>query len=100
MKYDRPRRNKSINDFIFFFGSVFLIISIFIAFLTMKNDCIFLRNETYHMNNIRNNHTNRVKVISGKVKNLTRQDRIEQVAYEIFELHFPDPESLIVYVRN
>ena len=52
------------------------------------------------MNNILSNHTNRVKVVSGKVKNLARQDRIEQVAYEKFELHFPEPESLIVYIED
>ena len=80
--------------------SVFLIISIFIAFVTLKNDCIFLRNEIYHLNNIRTNQTNRVQIVSAKVKNLTRQDRIEQVAYDKFELYFPDPESLIVYLGD
>ena len=78
--------------------SVVLTISFFISFLTMKNDCIFLRNEIYHMDNILINHTNRVKVLSGKVKNLTRQDRIEQVAYDKFKFYVPAPESLIVYV--
>ena len=66
----------------------------------MKNDCIFLQNEIYHMNNIRTNHTNRVKVLSSKVKNLTRQDRIEQVATEKFNFHIPSPESLIVYIED
>ena len=66
----------------------------------MKNDCIFLRNEIYHMDNIRTNHTNRVKVLSGKVKNLVRRDRIEQVAYDKFGFYVPSPESLIVYVEN
>ena len=100
MKSDRLRRNKSINDFLFFFGSVLLTISFFISFLTLKNDCIFLRNEIYHMDSIRTNHTNRVKVLSGKVKNLARQDRIEQVAYDKFQFHVPAPESLIVYIDN
>ena len=66
----------------------------------MKNDCIFLRDEIYHMDNIRINHTNRVKVLSGKVKNLTRQDRIEQVAYDKFKFFVPAPESLIVYLGD
>ena len=100
MKSDRLRRNKSFKDFIFFFGSVFLTISFFISYLTMKNDSIFLRNEIYHMDNIRTNHTNRVSVLSGKVKNLSRQDRIEQVAYDKFNFHVPAPESLIVYVGD
>ena len=98
MKSSIPRRNKSLSDFLFFFGSVLIIISFFISFLTLKNDCIFLRNEIYHMDNIRTNHANRVKVLSGKVKNLARQDRIEKVAYDKFKLHVPAPESLIVYM--
>jgi len=52
------------------------------------------------MGTIRTNHTNRVTVLSGKVKNLSRQDRIEQVAYDKFKFHIPDPESLIVYIEN
>ena len=100
MKSSRLRRNKSFSDFFFFFGSVFLTISFFISFLTMKNDCIFLRNEIYHMDNIRTNHTNRVKVLSGKVKNLARQDRIEKVANDKFGFYVPSPESLIVYVED
>ena len=66
----------------------------------MKNDCIFLRNEIYHIDNIRTNHTNRVKVLSGKVKNLARQDRIEQVANDVFGFYVPSPESLIVYIED
>jgi cell division protein FtsL len=41
-----------------------------------------------------------VKVLAGNVKNLSRQDRIEQLAYENFKLHVPAPESLIVYVGD
>ena len=100
MNPGRLRRNKSLNDFLFFFGSVLIIISFFISFLTLKNDCIFLRNEIYHMDNIRTNHANRVKVLSGKVKNLARQDRIEQVANDKFGFYVPDPESLIVYIGD
>ena len=66
----------------------------------MKNDCIFLRNEIYHIDNIRTNHTNRVKVLSGKVKNLARQDRVEQVAKDKFGFYVPSPESLIVYLED
>ena len=100
MRSNRLRRNKSFNDFLFFFGSVLLTISFFISFLTIKNDCIFLRNEIYHMDNILINHKNKVTVLSGKVKNLARQDRIEQVAYDKFKFHVPTPESLIVYLED
>ena len=100
MKSNRLRRNKSFSDFLFFFGSVLLIISFFISFLSMKNDCIFLRNEIYHMDNIRTQHANRVAVLTGKVKNLSLQDRIEHVAYEKFKFHVPTPESLIVFLGD
>ena len=36
--------------------------------------------------------------MAGEVKNLSRQDRIEKLAYENFQLYVPAPESLIVYV--
>ena len=68
--------------------------------MTLKNDCIFIRNEIYHMDNIRKKHANKVTILSGKVKNLSRQDRIEKVAYDKFKFHIPDPESLIVYIEN
>jgi len=68
--------------------------------VTLKNECIFLRNEIYHLENIHSRHLNRVKVLSGNVKNLSRQDRIEQMAYENFQLYIPTPESLIVYIEE
>ena len=98
MKAGSPSKNKSIADFLFFFGFVTLSIAIFISMVTLKNECIFLRNEIYHLENIRTNHVNRVKVLSGDVKNLSRQDRIEQIAFEKFQLYIPTPESLIVYL--
>ena len=52
------------------------------------------------MDNIRTNHTNRVTVIAGKVKTLSLHDRIEQVANDKFGFHLPDPESLIVYIKD
>ncbi len=93
-----PKKNKSISDFLFFFGFVTLSAVVFISMVTLKNECIFLRNEIYHLNNIHSTHLNRVKILSGNVKNLSRQDRIEQIAFENFQLHSPSPESLIVYM--
>ena len=98
MRSGSPNKNKSIADFLFFSGLVVLSIVILIVMVTLKNECIFLRNEIYHLENIRTNHVNRVKVLSGDVKNLSRQDRIEQIAFEKFQLFIPTPESLIVYL--
>ena len=98
MRSGSPNKNKSISDFLFFSGLVVLSIVILIVMVTLKNECIFLRNEIYHLENIRTTHLNRVKVLSGDVKNLSRQDRIEQIAFEKFQLYIPTPESLIVYL--
>jgi hypothetical protein len=68
--------------------------------VTLKNECIFLRNEVYHLENIKTSHLNRVKILAGNVINMSRQDRIEQLAYENFQLHVPAPESLIIYIGD
>ena len=98
MRSGNPKKNKSVADFLFFSGFVVLSVVLLIVMVTLKNECIFLRNEIYHLENIRTSHLNRVKVLAGEVKNLSRQDRIEKLAYENFQLHVPAPESLIVYV--
>ena len=98
MKSGSPKKNKPVADFLFFSGLVVLSVVLLIVMVTLKNECIFLRNEIYHLENIRTTHLNRVKVLSGDVKNLSRQDRIEQIAFEKFQLYIPTPESLIVYL--
>ena len=98
MKQVRLNKNKSITDFLFFFGLVTLTTSILIFIVTLQNECIFLRNEIYHLNAIHVNHLSRVKVLAGNVNNLSRQDRIEEIALDRFNLHIPTPESLTVYI--
>ena len=98
MRSGSPNKNKSIADFLFFSGLVVLSIVILIVMVTLKNECIVLRSEIYHLENIRTTHLNRVKVLAGNVKNLSRQDRIEKLAYDNFQLYVPAPESLIVYM--
>ena len=92
MRSGSPNKNKSIADFLFFSGLVILSVVLLIIMVTLKNECIFLRNEIYHLDNIRTTHLNRVKVLAGDVKNLSRQDRIEKLAYENFQLYVPAPE--------
>ena len=98
MTSGRKRKGKSINDLFFFFTSVALIVSLFICFLSMKNDCNFIENEIHHLESIKENHASKLKILSSKVKKLSRQDRIEKIAEEKFDLHIPSPESLIVYM--
>ena len=84
----------------FFSGLVVLSVVLLIFMVTLKNECIFLRNEIYHHETIKTTHLARVKVLAGEVKNLSRQDRIEKLAHEYFQLYVPAPESLIVYVGD
>ena len=100
MSLGRLRRKRAFNDTLFFFVSVALIVSLFICFLSMKNDCIFIKNEINHLKNIRQSHASKVKVLSSKVKKMTRQDRIEELANKKFNFYIPNPESLIVYLDN
>ena len=100
MRSGSPNKNKSIADFLFFSGLVVFSVVLLIVMVTLKNECIFLRNEIYHLENIRTTHLNRVKVLAGDINNLSRQDRIEKLAYENFQLYIPTPESLIVYVGD
>ena len=92
--------NRSVSDFLFFSGFVILSVDLLIVMVTLKNECILLRNEIYHLERIQASHQNRVKDLAGDVKNQSRQDRIEKLAYENFQLYVPSPESLIVYVRD
>ena len=100
MTSGRKRKGKSINDLFFFFTAITLIVSLFIVFLSVKNDCVFIENEIYHLKSIRENHASKLKVLSSNVKKLSRQDRIKKIAEEKFNLHIPSPESLIVFMED
>jgi len=88
----------SFLDFFFFFGLIFLLTSVFIGIITLKNECIFLQNEVYHLESIYSTHTSKVRVLKGNVNNLSRRGRIEEIARDSFNLEVPSPESLIVYI--
>ena len=98
MTSGRKIKKRPIYDLLFFFISVSLTVTFFICFLSIKNDCIFIENEIRHLKSIKKNHTSKLKILSSKVKKLSRQDRIEKIAGEKFNLHIPSPESLIVFM--
>lgn len=75
-----------------------LSISLLITIVTLKNECIYLQNEIYHLESIQSTHASRIGVLNGSVNNLSRQDRIEEIANDSFNLQIPAPESLIVYL--
>ena len=93
-------QNKPLKDFLLFSGRIFFSIVFSVILITLKNECNYLKNEVYHLENIKISHIDRLKVLSGKVNNLSRRDRIEKIAFENFKLHVPSPESLIVYIGD
>ena len=95
---NKAEKNMAVIDFLFFFGLVVLVVITLISMVSLKNECVYLRNEIVHLSNIRNGHLNRIKVISGNINNLSRQDRIEKIAGESYNLFSPEPESLIVFI--
>ena len=68
--------------------------------VTLKNECVYIQNEIYHLESIRTSHLSRLKVLKSNILNLSRQDRIESLASKNFNLQIPSPESLIVYLGN
>ena len=61
-------------------------------------DYLDLKDKYEILKSIKKNHTSKLKILSSKVKKLSRQDRIEKIAGEKFNLHIPSPESLIVFM--
>ena len=100
MNKRRKKGYKSINDLFFFFTSVLLIVSLFICFLSVKNDCLFIENEIYHLKKIKETHASKLKVLNSAVNKLSRQDRVERIAKEKFKLYTPTPESLVVFLGD
>ena len=100
MNYRDTRRNKFQIDYVFFFVSIFFGSLFFILFISLKNECVFTRNEIYHLENIKNKHVSRIKVYSSKIKLLSRKANIEKIASERFDFYTAQPESLIVYIDD
>ena len=100
MRNISSKRNNSFTDFLFFTGLIIILISLLIGMVTLKNECAFLQNEIYHLESIKTSHANKLKVLKSNVINLSRQDRIEKLASEAFNLEVPSPESLIVYIET
>jgi len=100
MNYRDARRNKFQINFTFFFVSICFSSLFFILFISLKNECVFTRNEIYHLENIKDQHISRIKIFSSKINLLSRKAHIEKVASEKFNFYTPQPESLIVYIDD
>tara|TARA_Y100001968_G_C18748022_1_gene432082 strand:+ start:54 stop:362 length:309 start_codon:yes stop_codon:yes gene_type:complete len=100
MKSARSANKNPISDILFFSGLVFFSVLLLIIFVTIKNECLLLRQEIYHLENKHNSYSSKIKVLKGDVKKLSRRDRIEDLAQKYFELYVPAPESLIVLIEG
>ena len=95
----RPKIKKSsLEDLVFFFGMVVIGCLIVISYITLKNECLTVQGEIYHLRNIHHNHSNRVKMLKSDVRSLLRRDVIEAEARSRIGMTFPSPESLVVFM--
>ena len=99
MMNSRIKKNNSNNNLLFFFTITGITILFLITFITIKNDCILLRNEIHHLDQIKNNQLHKVKILSANVKKYSSQHNVEKIANEKFGYFSPTPESLVVIIE-
>ncbi|MBC8311022.1 MAG: hypothetical protein H8E72_01845 [Candidatus Marinimicrobia bacterium] len=101
MRKKMPIREKSsLGDLFFFFGVVVIGCLIVISYITLKNECLTIQGEIYHLGNIHHDHSNRVKMLESDMRNLLRRDFIEAEARSRIGMTFPAPESLVVFMGS
>jgi cell division protein FtsL len=94
-----PNRKKSnLGGIFFFFGMVVVSCLVIISYITLKNECLTVQGEIYHLRNIHHNHSNRVKMLESDMQRLLRRDFIEAEARSRIGMTFPFPESLVVFM--
>ena len=100
MPKSMPNRKKSsLGDIFFFFGMVVIGCLIVISYITLKNECLTVQGEIYHLSNIHHNHSSRVKMLESDMRSLLRRDFIEAEARSRIGMTFPAPESLVVFME-
>ena len=92
------RKKSSLGGLFFFFGVVVIGCLIIISYITLKNECLAIQGEVYHLSNIHHDHANRVKMFESDMRNLLRRDFIEAEARSRIGMTFPSPESLVVFM--
>ena len=94
------RKESSLGDLFFFFGVVVIVCLAGISYITLKNECLTVQGEIFHLRNIHNNHSNSVKMLESKIRQLMRRDHIEAEARSRIGMTFPAPESLVVFMTK
>ncbi len=92
------RKKSSLGDLFFFFGVVFIFCLTVIVFISLKNECLSVQGEIYHISNIHHTRSNRVKMLESNMRSLMRRDHIEAEAWSRIGMTFPAPESLVVFM--
>ena len=92
------RKKSSLGDLFFFFGVVVIGCLVIISYITLKNECLTVQGENFHLRKIHHNHANRVKMLESEMHALMRRDYIEAEARSRIGMTFPSPESLVVFM--
>jgi cell division protein FtsL len=92
------RKKSSLGDIFFFFGVVVVSCIIIISYITLKNECLTIQGEIYHLSNIHHDYSNKVKIFESDMRSLLRRDFIEAEASSRIGMVFPAPESLVVFI--
>ena len=93
------RKKSSLGDIFFFFGMVVIGCLIVISYITLKNECLTIQGEIYHLSNIHHSYSNRVKMLESDMRSILRRDFIETEARSRIGMTFPAPESLVVFME-
>ena len=92
------RKKSSLGDIFFFFGMIVIGCIIVISYITLKNECLTVQGEIYHLSNIHHDNSNKVKMLESDMRSLLRRDFIEAEARSRIGMIFPVPESLVVFM--
>jgi len=87
------------NIFIFLI-TVIIVALLFIFYITIRNECQSLQGEIKYNKSILYAIESRVKILKSEKQIITQRNYIEREAVKRFGMIFPEPESLIVYIKN
>jgi len=88
----------NIRKTLFFSSSIILSTSFFATYLIIKNEC-------QHFEHTLKNKFQEKNVCDNTIKSLTRKKNqskraVEDIAYQKFNMKYPDPEGLIISMDN
>ena len=91
------RKKSSLGDIFFFFGMVVIGCLIVISYITLKNECLTVQGEIYHLRNIHHNHSNHVKMLESDMQGLLRRDFIEAAPAVVAAFNIRNVKDVITF---